>query len=355
VDNGILTFALALATSWSLTLPVREFALWIGMVDHPGPRKVHRTPIPLLGGLAIYCAAILATLLSLHGQARTQVLGILGGATLLLVVGILDDRGLLHHQVKLLLAMPLAAVILIASGVRAQIAFNFLPPQIGLALNVGITLVWVVGVTAAFSILDHMDGLCSGIAGIAAFFFAVLAVRDKQVLVGTLGAALFGAALGFLRWNFTPARIFMGDGGAMFLGFMMATLGLKLRLSTPDSAAWIIPVMVLGVPIFDTSLVWISRSRRGLVPFTSPGKDHSAHRLANTALGQRRAVLVMYAAGVLSGSLALFVTHLTAHTAYVLLVVLITMAVAAVIALERFPYQRQATKRSNPVPPVSTT
>src|SRR5207245_2059452 len=152
--------------------------------------------------------------------------------------------------------------------------------------------------TAAFSILDHMDGLVSGVAAIASFFFALLAIMNGQVLVASLGAAVLGASLGFLRWNFKPAKIFMGDGGAMFLGFMVATLGLKLRLTeTPQSIAWMVPAMVLAVPVFDTMLVIISRSRRGLLPFASPGKDHTAHRLANLGLGQRGAVLVIYGVG----------------------------------------------------------
>ena len=122
-----------------------------------------------------------------------------------------------------------------------------------------------------------MDGVCAGVAAIVCLFFAVLAMLSGQVLVSTLAAAVMGAALGFLRWNFSPAKIFMGDGGAMLLGFLVATLALKLRVSARAlSAAWLVPVLVLAVPIFDTTLVSISRLRRGLLPFTTPGKDHAA-------------------------------------------------------------------------------
>ena len=118
-----------------------------------------------------------------------------------------------------------------------------------------------------------MDGLASGVTAIASLFFTILAIREGQVLVATLGAALLGGSLGFLIWNFNPAKIFMGDGGAMFLGFMVATLGLKLRLqNVPETISWMIPVLLLIVPIFDTTLVSISRARRGLIPFASPGK-----------------------------------------------------------------------------------
>ena len=179
----------------------------------------------------------------------------------------------------------------------------------------------MVGITAAYNIFDHMDGLASGVTAIASLFFTLLAVRDGQVLVATFGAALLGGSLGFLIWNFNPAKIFMGDGGAMFLGFMVATLGLKLRLhNVPESTSWMIPVLLLIVPIFDTTLVSISRTRRGLIPFASPGKDHTAHRLANVGLGQRGAVLTLYAVGAVSGLLALLVCGSPVVFAYVLAV-----------------------------------
>jgi UDP-GlcNAc:undecaprenyl-phosphate/decaprenyl-phosphate GlcNAc-1-phosphate transferase len=340
--GGILTFTLALATSFSLTVPIRQIALRLGMVDHPGPRKVHRTPMPLLGGIAIYCGAGLSIVLSVDARTREQIFSILAASALLLVVGILDDRGLLHHQIKLFVAMPLAALTLIASGIQTHLASALAPGSVGRALDIGLTLFWVVGITAAFSILDHMDGLVSGVAAIASFFFTWLAFRDGQVMVGTLGAAVLGASLGFLRWNFNPAKIFMGDGGAMFLGFMMATLGLKLRLSgVPEATTWMIPVLLLIVPILDTTLVSISRTRRGLIPFTSPGKDHVARRLAKAGLNQRGAVLTLYAVGTVSGFVGLLVSGLPMESAYVLVVIVALAVLAALIALERLPYEPQ--------------
>jgi UDP-GlcNAc:undecaprenyl-phosphate GlcNAc-1-phosphate transferase len=300
--------------------------------------------MPLLGGLAIYCGTVAAIMFSLEGQPRGQILGILAGATLLLVTGILDDRGLLHHQIKLFVAMPLAAATLVALGVRFHVTSELLPlsRRAGTSLDVALTLLWLVGITAAFSILDHMDGLVSGVAAIASFFFALLAVLNGQILVAPLGAAVFGASLGFLRWNFKPAKIFMGDGGAMFLGFMVATLGLKLRLpQTPQAIAWVIPVLVLAVPIFDTTLVTISRSRRGLLPFASPGKDHTAHRLANLGLGQRGAVLVIYGAGAFFGVLAVVVSRLSLQRPVMLGVALALTALAGVALLENLPYEHQ--------------
>src|SRR6058998_125789 len=342
---GLLAFFIALCASLALVVPVRALALRVGMVDLPGPRKVHLKPIPLLGGLAMYAAVVIAVLFAFNGPARAQIVGILIGATLVATVGILDDRGLLHHQVKLFVGMPLAAAILLVSGIRAQVFGVLLGGRGGDFLDALLTVVWVVGITASFSILDHMDGLCAGVAAMASAFFALLAYLNGQTLVTVLAAAVLGAASGFLRWNFKPAKIFMGDGGAMFLGFLMATLGLKLRLTESNVlSAWVVAVLVLGATIFDTALVTISRSRRGLLPFATPGKDHAAHRLANLGLGQRGAVLAMYILGAASGSLALLVSFLPLAMSLGLIAFAVVAALSGIAFLERAPYERQTAK-----------
>jgi UDP-GlcNAc:undecaprenyl-phosphate/decaprenyl-phosphate GlcNAc-1-phosphate transferase len=352
IRTDVLTFAIALVATLGITVPVRSLALHYGLVDQPGPRKVHLKPIPLLGGIAIYLGFVLAILATLHNEPRQQIASIVVGATLVAMVGFLDDRGLLHHQVKLFVGMPVAALILIASGIRAQLFSRFIAGAAGMILDVCFTIFWVVGITAAFSILDHMDGLCAGIAAVAAAFFTLAAAMNGQTMVRTLGAAVLGAALGFLRWNFNPAKIFMGDGGAMLLGFLMATLGLKIR---PEGAAfpasWLVPILILGVPIFDTSLVSISRARRGLIPFTSPGKDHTAHRLSNLGLGHRGGVLALYCLGALYGALALLVPHLPPVAACALTGILVAGGLGAVFFLESVPYERQMKiKKSEPQP-----
>src|SRR6202051_2461794 len=279
----------------------------------------------------------------MDGRALREVIGIYAGATLVAVVGVLDDRGLLHHQIKLFGAMPAAAIILLVSGIRAQVFSNIWPGTPGIVADTALTLVWVVGITASFSILDHMDGLCAGVAAMASLFFAIFALQSGQLMVSTMAAAILGAAAGFLRWNFKPAKIFMGDGGAMFLGFLMATLALKLRLDHSSSlATWLAPVLILGATIFDTTLVTISRSRRGLLPFATPGKDHSAHRLANLGLGQRGAVLAMYIVGAVCGSLALLVSYLPVSISAAILALTVLLAILAIAKLERTPYERQA-------------
>jgi len=342
---GLLAFVIALSASLVLTVPVRALAIRVGMVDLPGPRKVHLTPIPLLGGLAMYLGVMLAILIAFDGAARAQSIGIVTGATLVAVVGFLDDRGWLHHQIKLFLAMPLAAVSLLASGIHTQVFAVFVGGRAGYWLDAALTLVWVVGITASFSILDHMDGLCAGVAAMASVFFALLAYLNGQTLVTTLAAAVLGASAGFLRWNFKPAKIFMGDGGAMFLGFLMATLALKLRIDhTTTLASWLAPVLILSATIFDTTLVTFSRSRRGLLPFATPGKDHSAHRLANLGLGQRGAVLAMYLAGAISGGAAVLVTYLSSRGAAFVAAGVLLAVFPAIAWLERAPFEKQTDK-----------
>jgi UDP-GlcNAc:undecaprenyl-phosphate/decaprenyl-phosphate GlcNAc-1-phosphate transferase len=346
---GLLAFFIALVASLALTVPVRALALRVGMVDVPGSRKVHLQPIPLLGGLAMYAGVVLAILLVFNGPARAQSTGIVAGATLVAAVGFLDDRGWLHHQIKLFFAMPVAGGILLLSGVHAQVFGVFVQGRFGSWLDAGLTVVWVVGITASFSILDHMDGLCAGVAATASIFFVMLAYLNGQTWVTTLAAAILGAATGFLLWNFKPAKIFMGDGGAMFLGFLMATLGLKLRLEKASFlGGLLVPLFVLGVTIFDTTLVTISRSRRGLLPFASPGKDHAAHRLANLGLGQRGAVLTLYGLGVLSGGAALLVNYLSSNGALFAGVIAAATVLGGVAALERAPYERQVRKANAP-------
>jgi UDP-GlcNAc:undecaprenyl-phosphate/decaprenyl-phosphate GlcNAc-1-phosphate transferase len=349
---GLLAFGIALFASLMLTVPVRALALRVGMVDLPGPRKVHLQPIPLLGGLAMWAAIMLAILFAFDGPARAQSLGIVTGATLVAAVGFLDDKGWLHHQIKLFVAMPVAAGILLASGIHAQVFETFVTGRAGYALDAVLTVFWVVGITASFSILDHMDGLCAGVAAMSSIFFAMIAYLNGQTLVTTLAAAVLGGATGFLRWNFKPAKIFMGDGGAMFLGFLMATLGLKLRLEHSNSiSGWLVPILILGPTIFDTTLVTISRSRRGLIPFTTPGKDHTAHRLANLGWGQRGAVLGMYSLGVVTGGAAVLVTYLSSAGAVTVAVVAVATTLAGVALLEQAPYEPQ--KRKQPADAIA--
>ncbi len=305
----LLILASAFALAATATPPMRRLAVRLGIVDQPSARKIHARPMPLMGGVAIYLAFIAALLIWGDRFYVRQVVGILLGASLCSVLGLWDDRRSIGAGLKLL-GQVVAAVILIVTGVQVQM----LPYA---AVNVALTLLWVVGITNAMNLLDNMDGLCGGVGAIAAAFFLLMAAMSGQYLVGALAAALLGACIGFLVYNVNPASIFMGDAGSLFLGFTLAAAGIKLRF--PDNVAfvtWMVPVLVLGLPIFDTTLVFVSRLRRGLNPLTHPGKDHVSHRLARGGMTHREAVLTLCLVCCALGVLAMYVTQASIAESY---------------------------------------
>ena len=309
MSTYILILVSALLLAFGVTPLAQRAAQRTGMVDKPSARKQHTVPTPLLGGAAIYLAVILALILWGNQFYVNQVAGIFLGATLMSFLGLWDDRRGLSPWVKLI-GQFLAAGVLVLTDVR----ISFLPWE---ALNIATTLVWVVLITNAMNLLDNMDGLSGGIAAIAALFLLLFAAMSNQYLVGALAAALVGACIGFLYYNFNPARIFMGDTGSLFLGFTLAAVAIKLRF--PDNSpfvTWMVPALVLAVPLFDTSLVIVSRLRRGLNPLTTPGKDHLSHRLARLTGSPREAVLICYLLAFIAGILATFVTQASVPEGY---------------------------------------
>jgi UDP-GlcNAc:undecaprenyl-phosphate GlcNAc-1-phosphate transferase len=189
------------------------------------------------------------------------------------------------------------------------------------------------------NLLDNMDGLAGGVGATAAIFFLLLAAMNDQFLVGALSAALVGACLGFLVYNFNPARIFMGDAGALFLGFILAAVGIKLRFPEGlEIVTWMVPVLILGLPLFDTGLVIVSRLRRGFNPLTTPGKDHVAHRLVAMGYTQREAVLICYLICAGLGVIALFVTQATIVEGYIVAGIMALVALAGLWRLEKVDF-----------------
>ncbi len=322
----LLMAASALILALSGTPVMRLVALRFGVIDQPAARKIHHNPVPLLGGAAIYVAFILV--LFLFGDRRyiSEVVGIFIGATLMSLVGVVDDRWGLGSYIKLG-GQLLAATILIYSGVQVSVWGGW--------LDIGITVLWIVGITNAMNLLDNMDGLSGGIAMIAAVFFTLLAALSDQYLVGILAAALAGGCAGFLVYNWNPAHIFMGDTGSLFLGFLLAAVGIKLRFpSNSDTITWMIPVLVLGVPVFDTTLVFLSRLRRGKNPLTTPGKDHLSHRLALLTGSRREAVLLCYLLAGAFGLVAIFMTQADSVEAFVVGAALVAVAIYSLWWLE---------------------
>ena len=327
----MLIFASALVLAIGGTPMVRRVALRLGVIDRPNARKMHVDPIPLLGGVAIYGACIIALLLFGNRYRLTELVGILVGASLVSFLGVWDDRHSLSPILKLL-GQFLAASVLVLTGVR----IGTFPWE---AVNIIITLGWVVVITNAMNLLDNMDGLSGGVGAVAAIFFLLLAVMNGQYLVGALSAALVGACLGFLVYNFNPASIFMGDAGSLFLGFMLAAVGIKLRF--PDGVeivTWMVPVLILGLPLFDTSLVILSRLRRGLNPLTTPGKDHVSHRFVALGYTRREAVLISYLICVALGVVALFITQASILEGYVVGGVVAVVGLWGLWRMERVNY-----------------
>jgi UDP-GlcNAc:undecaprenyl-phosphate GlcNAc-1-phosphate transferase len=287
----------------------RTAARRIGLMAQPSARKEHSVATPLMGGVALYLGVMVALAVLGDRFYVNQAAGILLGATLVSFLGLWDDRRGLSPWFKLC-GQIVAALILILTGVQITV----LPWQ---WLNVAATVLWVVGITNAMNLMDNMDGLSGGIAAIAATFFLLFASMSEQYLVGAFAAALVGSCVGFLFYNFNPASIFMGDSGSLFLGFLLAAVGIKLRF--PDNShfvTWMAPVLVLAVPIFDTALVILSRLRRGLNPLTTPGRDHLSHRLARRLGSKREAVLTCYLLAGIAGVIATFVTQASMTEGY---------------------------------------
>lgn len=306
--NAIIAiFLLALAVT-AVSIPwVRRLALRTGFVDAPAQRKLHSTPIPLMGGVAIFAGAVVA-LAFFAEETPGSVAGVFLALALVALTGLLDDRYHLPARLKLLIEL-LAVAILIAFGIQVRLPV----PEL---VNYAITALWLIGITNAINFLDNMDGLSAGISAVAASFMLLTGLQNGQFLVAGLAAAVLGACLGFLRYNFPPAQIFMGDAGALFLGFVLAILGLQLRFpQNQPTVTWMVPVFILAIPIFDTTLVVISRIRRGLSPNTA-GKDHTSHRLVRAGFSQREAVLVLYLLTGATGMIALFIAQAEFWAAY---------------------------------------
>ncbi len=254
-----------------------------------------------------------------------QTIAIVVGATSVSLLGIIDDARGVRPSLKLL-GQAAAASIVVVSGLQV----NIVPWQ---PLNIAITLLWFTAITNALNLLDNMDGLSGGVAAIAAAHFLLLAALNGQYLVGALSAALLGACIGFLRYNFNPALIFMGDTGSLFIGFILAAVAIKLRFTNTFVVTWMVPPVILLLPIFDTTLVTISRLRRGLNPFTTPGKDHLSHRLTTCGFSRRETVLICWLIAAACGMVAVFLTQAPLYGAYFVAALIV---IASTYAIWRF-------------------
>ncbi|MGQ9501571.1 MAG: glycosyltransferase family 4 protein [Anaerolineae bacterium] len=327
----VIIFTAALLVATIATPLARRAGMRWGFMDRPSARKIHTSPIPRFGGIAMVSAVLIALLIFEGQYGMEQLASILIGASWVSILGALDDRWGLRPLHKLLGQVG-AAGFLILFGVQV----SFLPFE---WLNWAVTIVWMVGITNAINFLDNTDGLAGGTVAIAAGYFLLLAVQSGQYLVGGLAAALLGASVGFLFYNFNPASIFMGDTGSLFLGFVLAALGIKLRFpGNSPTVTWMVPVLVLALPILDMTLVVMSRLRRGVHPATA-GKDHISHRLMRKGFTQRETVMLLYLVSGMSGMVAQFVTYATTLEAYMLCGAVLALALYAMWWLECIPLE----------------
>jgi UDP-GlcNAc:undecaprenyl-phosphate GlcNAc-1-phosphate transferase len=266
-----------------------------GILDQPAANKAHSSATPYLGGIAVAAGLLVIGIIAAGAEGQLAV--ILAGGIALGLLGFIDDRSTVKPGVKLLVEVG-AGLALWGVGVRGGFGDIYL-------LDLFLTVGWVVAITNAVNLLDNMDGVASGVAAVSALSFFAVAAQQGEYLVGGFALAVAGACLGFLRHNFPPARIFLGDAGSLMLGFLLAAIGLKLDLVGPGPIVQAaIPILILAVPIFDTILVIVARLRGGRSIFLG-GTDHSSHRLARIGLSAASVARTAYIAQAVYGGLAL--------------------------------------------------
>ncbi|MFP4521649.1 MAG: hypothetical protein ACLFQK_05840 [Fibrobacterota bacterium] len=337
----------ALAVSWFLTPYVKNLALSIGAVDKPDGRKIHKGTIPLMGGIAIFIgfAAGISFFYFLDylrgGSASTpdifseRYLYILIGGVIILFLGIYDDLRGADAKLKFVVQFAVAS-FLVYKGLKIDRLTNpFGGDPIALGwMGVPLTVFWIVGVTNAVNLSDGMDGLASGISMIVAITLSAIAIISNKPVVLLLSLSLAGSLMGFLKYNFNPARIFMGDTGSLFLGYILALISLKEAVVSAATVSLIIPFVALGVPIFDTLFAMVRRIITGASPF-SADKDHFHHRLLSFGFNQKQTVFILYFVTLVFGMLALMMTAAQDQTAAG---ILFLMTMLVFVGIKRLGY-----------------
>lgn len=325
----ILAFAISAIVVLATTPVVRRIGLQSGRFDLPGGRKVHQQPMVRLGGISIFLGTLLALLIvwwtggfidasgrHLSPTDEYAIWGVTIGGLAFFLIGLMDDLFGLSAMNRLLMQATVAGI-----AWYVGVSINFLTvPFYGLVslpdwVSLPITILWLVGMTNAINWIDGLDGLAAGVSGIAAIIMLVVSLFMQQPAAALIAAALAGGALGFLRYNFNPAKIFMGDGGSYFMGFTLAGVGVIGLIKSVTTVAVILPYLILAVPILDMSAVILDRLRSGNSPFAAD-KRHLHHRLLNAGLSHRWTVLFIYALTLWAGSLALAFAGIPSGVAY---------------------------------------
>ena len=311
-----MNYLIALIIPFSIVVLVTPVIIMIakrtGMISQPQFDRWHSKPTAMLGGIGIFIGVLSCVIW--NGLLGSIHLGLVFGAVLIFISGLYDDVKGLRPYVKLVIHI-IAAVLVMTSGIF--FGKGLLPGYIAIP----ITFFWVVGIINAMNLLDNMDGLCAGISGIISFFLGIVFLLNNQSVLSLLSFSVSGAAFGFLVYNFRPAKIFMGDSGSLFLGFLLSTLALMGTYETKSHILLSlgIPLLIMSLPIFDTTLVTVSRKYFSR-PISQGGKDHSSHRLITLGFSERKSLLVMYGIAILGGGIALGLTYLNLSISLLLIV-----------------------------------
>jgi UDP-GlcNAc:undecaprenyl-phosphate GlcNAc-1-phosphate transferase len=313
-----------------LGIPMRRLSLRLGLVDYPGAasHKTHHNPTPLSGGLVLPFSLVLP-LLILNRRIGNESLVILGGMLGMTILGVIDDRYDLKPVLKLA-GQVLVTGLFLAGGIQVHIT------QVP-AVDIMLSTLWLVGMTNAFNFVDSMDGLAVGLAGISAAFFMLVTIDSSQPALALLSAAILGSCAGLFFFNVTPAQLFLGDSGAQALGVTLAAVAIAYtpgQAGLPQALTWFIPILVLGVPIFDMVLVIVSRLRAHLRVYLAR-QDHVYHRLVGLGLDSTRAVAAMQLCAILLGLLGFISLELTTLQANLLFGATIIAGIILIVVLEK--------------------
>ena len=335
IGTIIAAFAVAAVLSYFFTPPVKNFAHKVGAIDVPkDARRMHKKPIPRLGGLAIYGGFLCSILI--FGQLDETMLCVLLGAAIIVALGIFDDVLALGAKLKFVVQIVAAAIPVCIGDLQIGLFTNLNPlsdtPFVHLGiLAVPATIIWIVGITNAVNLIDGLDGLAVGVSSIAAITMLAVALLTGNMPIAITMAALAGACIGFMPYNLNPAKIFMGDTGSTFLGYMLATVSIMGLFKFYAVISFAVPFLILGLPIFDTANAIIRRVAAGRSPM-SPDRGHVHHKLIDMGFNQKQAVAILYAISATLGLTAVVLTSSGEVKAIVLLLaVLAAILVGACI------------------------
>jgi len=343
-ENRLIVYVLlalltALFISFLATPVVKTFAYRVGAIDVPrDSRRMHHEPIPRLGGLAIFIGFMVSILLFIKIRGNTQMQSILLGAVVIVVLGVVDDIMNLPAMFKFVVQIA-AALIPALNGVVIQAFSN---PNIFSDnlywvlgnLSIPITVLWIVAITNSVNLIDGLDGLANGVSAISAATMLVIAILVSESQVAIVMAALVGACIGFMPYNMNPAKMFMGDTGATFLGYILATMSIQGLFKFYAVISFAVPFLILGLPIFDTSFAFIRRIAHGQSPMHAD-RGHIHHRLIDMGLNQKQAVATLYVISAILGLSAVVLT--TSSELKAMLLFLSLCVVGAVAARVAFP------------------